>query len=237
MEVIPAVDVLDGRVVRLVEGDFARVTDYGEDPVIRARAWIDEGAARVHVVDLSGAKQGRSSPGLAAALAEHGVIFQVGGGFRDAESVLAAVTAGAGRVVVGTAAVERPDVLEEMVDAVGAERIVVAIDVREGRSRGSGWLDEGRAWQDVVSDVVRAGAVRALVTGIDRDGTFSGPDLQLAASVAELAPELAVIASGGVGSIEHVTAAARASVEALVVGKALYDGRVSLADALRAASG
>lgn len=235
MYVIPAVDVLAGKVVRLIEGDFERVTVYSDDPVAQVAVWADRGADWVHVVDLEGARSGRPSISLHARLGRQGVPVQLGGGIRDTATALGAIAGGVGRVVVGTVAVSEPALLREMVEAVGPQHVVVAVDVREGRSVGSGWHDEGRLWQDVVSDVGEAGAVRVLVTGISRDGTMKGPDLDLAAAVSRFAPGLAVIASGGVGEAAHITAAAAAGVEAIIVGKALYDGRLTFADAARAA--
>ena len=147
MEVIPAVDVLDGKVVRLVEGDFSRVTRYADDPAAQARRWIDGGAQRVHLVDLSGARSGVVSAGLIERVAATGVDFQVGGGIRSVAAAVEALDAGAGRVVVGTVAVEDAGLLAGMIEAVGARRVVVALDVRAGRSVGSGWAGSGREWR------------------------------------------------------------------------------------------
>ncbi len=235
MDVIPAVDVLDGKVVRLVRGDFDQVTVYSHDPPGRAASWADRGASWVHVVDLEGARSGRPAPGLWEAMGALGIDFQIGGGIRDADLARAAVASGAGRVVVGTLAVSNPALLAEVVDAVGPQAVVVAIDVKDGRSVGSGWYDEGRAWQAVVGDVAAAGAIRVLVTGVSRDGTLAGPDLGLAAAVREAAPDLAVIASGGVGDLADVAATAAAGFDGVIVGRALYDGRLTLEHALAAA--
>jgi phosphoribosylformimino-5-aminoimidazole carboxamide ribotide isomerase len=234
MEIIPAVDVLDGTVVRLARGDYRAVTRYEPDPVATAVRWSDEGARRVHVVDLQGARTGDPDRELWGALAAAGVAFQVGGGLRTVEAVETAIAAGAERAVVGTAAVWSPEVLSAMVDAVGSERIVVALDVRAGRATGSGWEDDGRDLDGVIARFAGAGVIRALVTGISHDGMMTGPDLDLLAVVRSLAPDLRLIGSGGVGSLQDLTALAGAGVEAAIVGRALYEGRFSLEDAIAA---
>ena len=231
-EIIPAVDVLDGRVVRLERGEYDAVTVYGDDPSRTAAEWMGAGAPRVHVVDLAGARDGVHSVDLWRRLAGAGVTFQVGGGIRDAATAAAAVAAGAERVVTGTAAVWNPDEVRAMVDAVGAKRVVVAVDVRDGRALGAGWRDRGKPVDAVIADVVAGGVERVLVTGIARDGMKSGPDTDLLDRVAALAPDLAVIASGGVGSLADVTALAASGAEGVIVGRALYDGAFTYAEAL-----
>ncbi|MBT8214038.1 MAG: 1-(5-phosphoribosyl)-5-((5-phosphoribosylamino)methylideneamino)imidazole-4-carboxamide isomerase, partial [Acidimicrobiia bacterium] len=173
---IPAVDILDGAVVRLRRGDFSDVTRFGDDPVAAISDWAEQGAPLVHCVDLAGARDGRPDRGAWQALASAAARVQLGGGLRTVDDVEEAVAAGIARAVVGTAAVWSHGTLSEMVRAVGPERIVVAIDVRDGRARGSGWADEGRPVEDVLREVVACGVGRALVTGIERDGLLTGPD-------------------------------------------------------------
>lgn len=232
MQVIPAVDVLAGRVVRLLRGDYEHVTEYGDDPVAAVRRWIGAGADLVHVVDLSGARSGAPDEELWRSLGSAGVPFQIGGGIRSAAAGVAAIEAGAHRVVVGSAAVSDEAAVAQLVSSVGGEAVVAAIDVRDGRARGSGWRDEGRPVAAVVGDVVEAGVARALVTGIDRDGSGEGPDLDLLDSVRRFAPGLALIASGGVGSLEDLSRVATSDAEAVIVGRALYDGVFTLAEAI-----
>ncbi len=229
MQVIPAVDVLAGRVVRLREGDYEQVTDYGDDPVAVARRWMTEGATLVHVVDLEAARGGSPDRSLWQHLANAGIRFQIGGGLRSPELARAALAAGADRVVLGTAAVWEPDVIARIGDPA---RVVAAVDVRGGRARGIGWTDEGRDLDEVLRQLRAVGVRRLLVTGIDRDGTMGGPDLELLTRVRDLAPDLALIASGGVGSLDDLRAVAALGCEAVVVGKALYEGRFRLADAV-----
>jgi phosphoribosylformimino-5-aminoimidazole carboxamide ribotide isomerase len=225
VEVIPAIDVLGGRVVRLLRGDFGQATIYADDPVEVAQGFAGAGARLVHLVDLEGARSGVANPDLWKLMAGAGIRFQVGGGIRDVATADLALSAGAARVVMGSTAIWRPGQLASISDL---ERLVAAIDVRDGRAVGSGWLDEGRGMEEVLEAVVDAGVGRVLVTAISRDGALQGPDLELVTRVRRLAPELAVIASGGVDSIDHLRALAAAGCEAAVVGRALYEGRLNL---------
>ena len=234
MYVIPAIDVLDGNVVRLRQGRYEEVTVYDDDPAAMLRSWSEQGADIVHIVDLAGARDGSGDRALWDRLGSTGVRFQIGGGIRTlarAEEVLAA---GATRVVLGTAAVWEPGVLAEVVVGVGAEQVVAAIDVRDGKATGAGWLDAGRNLEAVLRDLVAAGVVRVLATGIARDGMLTGPDTELLEIVQRVAPELALIASGGVGSLRDISAVAALDVEAAIVGRALYDGRFTFAEAVSA---
>lgn len=231
IQLIPAVDVLDGKVVRLMHGDYDRVTVYADDPVSQARRWTDAGASLVHVVDLLGARSGDPDPGLWQQLSLAGIPFQVGGGIRTAQLARQALDAGAARVVMGTAAVWNPEILEEVGDA---SRVVAAVDVKAGRATGAGWLDEGRDLAAVLDGLADHGCVRMLVTGIGRDGTMEGPETELLRRVLDDG-RFAVIASGGVGSASDIGVVARMGCEGVIVGRALYEGRFTVAEALDAA--
>lgn len=231
---IPAVDVLDGAVVRLTRGSFEDVVTYRNEPWEQVRHWVEQGAGRVHVVDLAGARRGRVDLDLAQGVAGRGLV-QMGGGIRDAETASALVGAGIDRVVIGTTAVWDGDELARILDAVGPDRVVAALDVSDGRARGAAWSDEGAPLDGVVRSLVDLGIRRALVTGIHTDGTMQGPDLALISTVRESAPSLQVIASGGVGSAEDVARLASTGAEAVIVGKALYERRLTLAEAMVAA--
>ncbi|HSJ34667.1 MAG TPA: 1-(5-phosphoribosyl)-5-[(5-phosphoribosylamino)methylideneamino] imidazole-4-carboxamide isomerase [Acidimicrobiia bacterium] len=226
LEVIPAVDVLDGRVVRLLRGDYARVTEYGSDPVEAARSWVGQGASRVHVVDLDGARHGAPNLALWEGLGRAGIPFQAGGGIRTAVVARQVLEAGAERVVMGTAAVAEPEMLAGL-----GEAVVAAVDVRDGKARGSGWLDRGRPLIDVLDGLAAAAVPRVMVTGIGRDGTLGGADLDLTREVADDG-RFAVVASGGVGTLSDLDPIAAAGCEAVVVGRALYDHRFTLAEAI-----
>ena len=237
MYVIPAIDVLDGRVVRLRQGRYDNVTIYRDDPAAMLTSWSEQGAEIVHVVDLAGARDGSGDSNLWKRLGDTGVRFQLGGGIRTIVAAEQVVAAGADRVVLGTAAVWEPEIAAGEVDAMGPERVVAAIDVRNGKATGAGWLDAGRELPAVLRDLVNAGVVRALATGISRDGTLAGPDTDLLQQVRAAAPELALIASGGVGSLADIVRVAELDVEAVIVGRALYDGRFTFAEAVAAARG
>lgn len=237
MQILPAVDVLDGAVVRLARGDYERVTVYDDDPVATATRFQEQGAALVHVVDLAGARDGSHDVDLWKRLGERGIRFQVGGGIRDAGRAVAAVAAGAVRVVVGTTAVWAPAVLGEMLTAVGSDRVVAALDVKTGRAHGAGWRDEGRPVADVAAELQDVGVVRALVTGISRDGMLSGPDVEVLEAVARAAPGLALIASGGVGRLADLELLRSRDVEGAIVGRAIYEGRFTVRQAVAVSSG
>lgn len=226
MELIPAVDVLDGRVVRLVQGDYDKPTLYGTDPVETAAGWISGGAGMVHVVDLAGARRGKPDLALWSALGQAGIPFQAGGGIRSADAAREVLGAGAVRVVMGTAAVWSPHALAGL-----GESVVAAVDVRSGRATGGGWSDDGRPVAEVVDGLAAAGVGRLLVTGIGRDGTMTGPDLDLTRMLVEDG-RFSIIASGGVSELEDLDMLAGLGCEGVVVGRALYESRFTLAQAL-----
>lgn len=237
MYVIPAVDVLGGKVVRLRQGRYEDVTVYGDDPAELLRSWSDQGARIVHVVDLAGARDGNGDRSLWRKLGATGLPFQLGGGIRSREDAEELLQSGATRAVLGTAAVWDADVVADIVGSVGADAVVAAIDVRDGRATGEGWRDEGRDVGAVVRGLVNAGVGRALVTGIAGDGMLSGPDTSVIDTVRSIAPDMALIASGGVGALEHLAGLAQTRLEAVIVGRALYDGRFTFAEAEIAVSG
>lgn len=237
-EVIPAIDLRGGRVVRLVEGDFARETRYGEDPEAVALGFAAAGARWIHVVDLDGAKgedrQTHTVERIVRAVAGRAAC-QVGGGLRSVAAVAAALDAGASRVVLGTAILNDEGVARTLVTAHGSARIVAALDVRAGQAVGDGWVP-GATGRDVavaVAALADAGVVRFAVTSIARDGLLGGPDIALLRRLVAL-DRGAVIASGGISSIADLEAVRDIGCEAAIVGRALYEGRVDLAAALEA---
>lgn len=234
MQVIPAVDILDGGVVRLLKGDYSSVTAYGEDPAAMVISWRDQGATLVHVVDLQGARAGAPTDGLVASMAKTGVPFQIGGGIRTVEAAAATLDAGAERVVLGSAAVWNPTILTQLVESYGSTRVVAAVDVKDGRATGEGWLDAGKDVDEVMEAVAATGVGWMLVTGIATDGTLAGPDLDLTGTAVTVAPSVGIIGSGGVGSIADLVSVAGTGAVACVVGKALYEGRFDLSDAIAA---
>ena len=228
MQVIPAIDVLKGQVVRLLRGNFADVTVYGDDPVAVGTSWVDQGAGLVHLVDLEGARSGRPDRTLWERFAAAGIPFQVGGGIRDVATARAALESGAVRVVLGTAAVWNPHVLS----GIGRmTSVVAAVDISDGNAVGEGWSGPARRLGEVLAGLRASNVHRLLVTSITRDGTMEGPDLSLIEQVRSHAPEMAVIASGGVGSLGDLAMLADAGCEAAIVGRAIYEKRFTLEEA------
>ena len=229
-DVIPAIDVLEGRVVRLSQGRREAVTIEGGDPVELARRFRDEGARRLHLVDLDGAFGGTPTLGLVARVASAGGLpLQVGGGYRTTGAIASAIEAGADRVMVGTAALS-PTFLAEAA-ARFAERLVVAIDVRDGEVAVDGWTrTSGTTAAELAGDCAVAEVARLLVTSTARDGSLAGPDVALLAEV--LGAGLPVIAAGGVSSIEDLLLVRGLGCEAAVAGSALLAGRFTLAEAI-----
>lgn len=241
-EVLPAVDIRGGRVVRLLGGDFARETVYGDDPVAVARSFAREGARWIHVVDLDAARDpaARQSELVAAVIAGVGERAQVevAGGIRDERAAASVLTAGAARVVVGTAALRDPGFAARLVATHGTERVAVALDVRAGIAFGHAWrLDSpGLGAADAMAALVDAGVTNFEVTAIDRDGTLTGPDLGLLERMIALGRGR-VIASGGIASLADLRAVRAAGCAGAIVGRALYEGRLELADALAVEEG
>jgi phosphoribosylformimino-5-aminoimidazole carboxamide ribotide isomerase len=230
--VIPAIDVLDGRCVRLSEGRRERVTIEGGDPEAAASRYAAEGASWLHLVDLDGAFSGRPTPGLVEQVAAAGIPVQVGGGLRDAESIQAALDAGAVRVIVGTAASSEGSgsSLTFLAERF-SEQLVVAVDARDGRVVTEGWLAEsGVAPRELALRCADSEVRRLLVTGTRRDGSLAGPDTDLLAEV--LTAGLPVLAAGGIASLEDLAALRDLGCEGAVVGSALWSGRFALAEAL-----
>lgn len=234
MDIIPAVDILDGAVVRLLRGSYDEVTIYDRDPVAVAARFVGQGAPLIHVVDLDAARGRTRDLSVLEDLARAAIPFQAGGGVRTAADAGRTLEAGALRIVVGSVLTSGSDESYGIVEVAEPARVVAAIDVRAGRAVGSGWLDGGAPLPDMVARVLAHGIPRALVTGIDRDGTMEGPDIDLLNAVREHGPRLELIASGGVGTLEDL-AVLRSSgvrIEAAIVGKALYESRFTVADAV-----
>jgi phosphoribosylformimino-5-aminoimidazole carboxamide ribotide isomerase len=234
----PAIDIRDGKAVRLLRGDYARETVYDADPVEAATRWAGEGARFLHVVDLDGARAGapqnlETVQRIAAAIS---CPIQVGGGLRDAESVATALDAGAERVVIGTAALRDPEFLDEMLARHG-ERLVVSVDAREGKVALEGWTEAGEAEVvEAVAELSSRGVSRFLCTAIEVDGTMEGPALGQLNAIAA-ATNAKLIASGGVGDLSHLEALgleAAPNVEGVIVGRALYERRFSVREGIAA---
>jgi phosphoribosylformimino-5-aminoimidazole carboxamide ribotide isomerase len=224
-------------VVRLVEGDFGQATDYGNDPVGAAKRFASAGARTLHVVDLDGAREGRPVQlrAIEAIAALGAARLEVAGGLRSAADVVAAFAAGADRVVIGTRAIEEPSFAADLASRHDATRIVVALDVRDGLAVGHGWRDgaTGVAPETALQELADAGIVTFEVTAIGRDGRLEGPDLVLLRRLVELRRG-EIVASGGIGSVDDLRAVRDLGCTGAIVGRALYEGRLDLAEAVAA---
>ena len=233
--VLPALDVLEGRCVRLAGGDRERVTIEGGDPCEAAARFAADGAHFLHLVDLDGAFSGTPTPGLVQRVvaAANGTLVQVGGGYRTIVAVETALAAGAARVMVGTAALS-PSFLDEAAMRFD-ERLVVAVDARDGLIVVDGWArTSAMTAPELARTCAEAGVRRLLVTSATRDGSLAGPDLDLLESVIE-ASGLPVLAAGGIASLDDLVRIKGIGCEGAVLGSALWSGRVRLADALQLA--
>lgn len=228
-EVIPAIDLRGGRCVRLVQGDYARETVYADDPAAQAAHWRREGAARLHVVDLDGARDGAlaNASAIAGIVRAVDVPVQVGGGVRELAAAARLFELGVDRVVVGTAAVRDPPLLERLAERYPG-RIALGLDARDGRVATAGWREaSGATSREVLERFRDLDLACAICTDIARDGMLVGPDTAgLAALVGST--RLAIIASGGVARVEDVDALVAAGVRGMIVGKALYEGALAL---------
>jgi len=241
MELIPAIDLLGGRVVRLSKGAYDAVTEYGDDPVAVARGFEAGGAERIHIVDLDAAREGRAMQAdvIARVVAAVDVPCQVAGGIRDADAVAAGLHAGANRVVLGSALISRPLLARTLCERYGPDRVIAALDVRDGQALGDGWVEGARGAEVVglAQRLAQAGVRWFAVTAIARDGQMSGPDLELLEAVREAVPGAAIIASGGVSSLPDIRELAARDFAAAITGRALYEGAFTLPEALAAARG
>ena len=239
MILYPAIDLKDGKCVRLLRGEMEAATVFGEDPAAQARAFQDAGCSWLHLVDLNGAFAGKPVNGDAvrAILAATDVPAQLGGGIRDMETIDMWLDAGIARVILGTVAVENPDLVREAA-AAHPGKIAVGLDARNGRVATRGWAEETKVQvTDLAKEFEDAGIAAIIYTDIDRDGAMQGPNVAATEALAR-AVSIPVIASGGVSSMEDLTRLKATSVIAgAISGRALYDGAIDLAEALELLAG
>jgi phosphoribosylformimino-5-aminoimidazole carboxamide ribotide isomerase len=237
----PAIDIRDGKAVRLLQGDYDRETAYDDDPVEAALRWEGEGASWLHVVDLDGARAGEpvNLAHVHRIVAAVGIPVQLGGGLRDSKKVEQAISAGVERVVLGTAAVRDPD-LAEAIAAAHGDRVVASVDARRGKVAAEGWTEESAAGPaEVIAALAERGIRRFVYTPVEVDGTMEGPDLDSVRQMAA-ASDADLISSGGVGTLDDLRALAALGLDNLdgvIVGKALYEGRFTVAEGRAALAG
>lgn len=240
MYILPAIDIRDGKCVRLLQGDYARQIDYADDPVAVAAEFEQAGASWVHVVDLDGAREGRAVnlPTISRILQNTKLRVEVGGGLRDVETIERLFEAGASRCVVGTKALEDWDWFEALVQRPACrERIALGLDAREGRLAVRGWTEETQQTAIQMAERVAHWPLAAIIyTDIGRDGMLLGPNLEATKDLAEYS-SIPVIASGGVTDIEDVRRLSALPLLGMIIGRAIYEKQLDLAEAVRIAQG
>ena len=241
MILLPAIDLIDGHCVRLYQGDYGQVTTYASDPVEVARRWQEAGASWLHVVDLDGAKAGRPvNIDLIARLCQETTLnVEVGGGIRTLEQIAVLCAAGARRVILGTVALTDRELLTQALQRWG-ERIVVGLDARDGLIAIHGWREtSGVKARELALELSASGVRRFIYTDITRDGAMQGPNLAaLRAMLATLrGSDTTLIASGGVSSLDDLSRLAELEIEGAIIGRALYDGAIDLAEAIKIIEG
>ena len=236
MEIIPAIDIKDGKCVRLLQGDYEQVTVFSDDPVEMALRWESEGSEYLHIVDLDGAKSGSTSnyDVVESICRATKTRIQVGGGIRSLEVAKNYSDIGVDRLILGTVAVDSPKELTAIMESVGRESVIVSVDARSGLVALDGWTRTSQIEAaDLVSNMFSLGVVRCMYTDIDRDGTLSTPNFDAISNLVNMS-KVNVIAAGGISSLDSILCLARLGVEAAIVGRAIYTGHVDLKEALNA---
>ena len=231
IELIPAIDIIEGQCVRLTKGDYDQKTVYRDSPAEVAKEFEEIGFKRLHVVDLDGAKSKHivNSEVLRRITTDTQLVVDFGGGIKTDEDIEKAFAAGASMVTIGSIAVTNPDLFMGWLEKYGAERIILGADVRHGKVSINGWKeDSSEDLLPFLKKYIDAGVKNVLCTEISKDGTLTGPAIELYQSMMAAYPELHLIASGGVSSIDDIKALEAAGIPAVVFGKAIYEGKINL---------
>ena len=234
MEVIPAIDLREGRCVRLYQGDYAQEEIFGVDPVAIALRWQSEGAKLLHIVDLDGAASGspKNVDAIRAIASSVNITVEVGGGIRDMEKAVLLSDAGADRLVLGTSAVEDPELVTQMLERFGVDSVVVSVDAKDGWAALRGWKQSSQMKAlDLMDRMVALGVSRFEYTDISRDGTMTEPNFEAVTEAVNYV-SVPIIAAGGIANVRHLERLAELGVEGAIVGKALYTGAVILPEVL-----
>lgn len=233
IEIIPAIDLIDGKAVRLSQGDFARKTIYHENPLVVAKEFEAIGVKRLHVVDLDGARNGRITnlPVLESIAAETNLTIDFGGGIKSLKDAQDVLNAGGKMIGVGSMAVKSPGVFEDLIEKIGAENILLGADVKNGKIAVNGWQTEtGIELIEFLENWFAKGVRQVFCTDISRDGLLQGAATELYRKIHNQFPKLNLIASGGVSSVSDFDSLEKAGCRGVIVGKAIYEGRISLSD-------
>ena len=233
IDIIPAIDIIDGQLVRLQQGDYNAKTIYSQNPLDIAKQFEDVGIKRLHVVDLDGAKANHivNYKTLHELASKTNLVIDFGGGIKSDEDVEIAFDSGAQFITGGSIAVHRPATFLSWIDKYGADHVILGADIKEGHIAHTGWTESSDAkWQSFIASYVGRGVRRVISTDISRDGMMSGPAVELYRDMMEQFPELHVTASGGVSCMNDVKQLDEAGVPAVIVGKAIYEGRITLND-------
>lgn len=231
MELIPAIDLIDGRCVRLTQGDYGQTKIYDAEPVDMARRYADCGVRRLHIVDLDGAKAKApcNLSTLEKVVAATGLDVEWGGGIKDSVAMQQVVDAGASRVICGSVAVDNPELFAQWLQEYGASRVILGADIRDGRVATHGWLkDGGMGVEELVEKFLPYNLSQLICTDISRDGMLQGPNLPLYEQLQQRFPMVDVTLSGGVSSMDDLKRASECGVRAAIIGKAIYEGRITL---------
>ena len=239
--ILPAIDLLDGKCVRLQQGDYNQETIYSDSPAVQAKEWENSGAEYIHLVDLDGAKKGAPAnlEAVKAITDAVSVPCELGGGIRTIEDAEAVFAAGVDRIILGTIACKQPELVDMMIEKFGAEKIVIGIDAKDGKAAIAGWLDDtGIDAFKLAENFAAKGVKRFIYTDIATDGMLTGPNLEAQAELCDRVPNCAIIASGGVSEAADIAKLAdlqKSNLEGVIVGKALYDGKTTMKELLEAA--
>ena len=234
MEIIPAIDIKNGSCVRLYQGDFNRQTLFSDDPIEVAQRWKTAGATRIHIVDLDGSRTGLqiNLDIIKSINYRTNVPLQVGGGIRDLKTAHTLLNSGIDRVVLGTAAIENPDMIQHLCKIWGSERVVVALDAREERIAIKGWIKETSvSVSTLATQMANIGVQRFLYTDISRDGTMTSPNFEGVRKLV-VEPNKSILASGGVSSLKDLEKLSNIGAEGVILGSALYKGDICLEEAI-----
>ena len=236
MEVIPAIDIRGGKAVRLFQGDYSKETVFNESPLAAAEQWLELGATRLHIVDLDGARSGEMvNIGVIAEIASNSPIpVQLGGGIRELEAARSALDHGIQRVIVGTAALRGQSFVSSLCDELGAERIIIGVEARDGYVAAHGWTETSEtSASELVSQIASVGVNRFVYTDISRDGTLTAPNFDSICSLLK-STDLKMLVAGGISKIDHLVQLAEMGIEGSIVGTAVYTGAINLTEALEA---